>query len=151
MVIYEQLRRDHHEIRDVMADIESTSERAVKRRTELLHELKTRLLSHAKAEEVAFYRSILDDDVTHEQALEALEEHKIAETVLHELEEVDPGDDRWMAKFRVLRESLERHMDEEEKDIFQKAEKIVSRDEAEEMGDAFMAMRKEVFEELRLH
>jgi hemerythrin superfamily protein len=151
MQIYEELKRDHEKIKDVMSRIEETTERAFKKRPELLEEMKSLLLAHAKAEEAVFYRSMLDDEVTHEQALEALEEHKVAESVLQDLEDADPKDEKWYAKFRVLKETLEHHMELEEHHIFRNARKIMSRDEAEEMGEVFREVETELLEELSPH
>ena len=43
-------------------------------------------------------------------------------------------DDTWAAKFKVAKENLEHHIEEEEGEMFRKARQIFSDDELEEMG-----------------
>ncbi len=148
MLIYDQLKRDHEKLKSMMNRLEATTGRAVKTRMELLQELKTLLLAHTKAEEAVFYRTILSDDSTCDQALESLDEHKSAEAALAEIEDTDPKSDAWLQRFKFFKRSLEHHFEEEEKDLFKKARKIVSRDEAEELGDIFQELRIEVIEDL---
>ena len=145
MLIFDQLKRDHEKIKLIMERIEATTVRAVKSRIDLLDDLKTYLTAHSKAEELFFYRAILrgefGDNVTHDQAFESLEEHTTLENALAEIGDTDPAADAWTQRFRFFKRALLRHFDEEEKDLFRNARKLVSREEARELGDAFNEMR----------
>ena len=46
--------------------------------------------------------------------LEGFEEHHVADVIVKELENVSPGDEQWAAKFKVLKENIEHHIEEEE-------------------------------------
>lgn len=147
MLIFEQLKRDHDKIKSIMERIEVTTPRAVRTRVELLSELKTFLTAHSKAEELFFYRAILrggfGDNITRDQAFESLEEHTTLENALAEIEDTDPKSGAWMERFRFFQRALVRHFDVEEKDLFKNARKLVSREEARELGLAFDEMRSE--------
>jgi hypothetical protein len=51
-----------------------------------------------------------------------------------ELHSMARDDERWGAKFKVLKESLEHHIKEEEGEMFRTARAIFSRDELQQMG-----------------
>jgi biotin synthase-related radical SAM superfamily protein len=51
-------------------------------------------------------------------ALESLEEHHVVKWLLSELEDVDPEDERFDAKVRVVIESVRHHVREEESEYF---------------------------------
>ena len=44
-------------------------------------------------------------------------------------------DEQWTAKFTVLKENVEHHVEEEEEEMFQKARKVLSEDEIDELGE----------------
>ena len=62
--------------------------------------------------------------------------------VMAEIEGVEPSDEIWMAKFTVLKENLEHHIEEEEGEMFPQAEKVFDDSELDELGDR-MHVRKE--------
>src|SRR4026208_2501863 len=53
--------------------------------------------------------------------LEGYEEPHVADVITRELRDVMPDDERWAAKFKVLKESLEHHIKEEERNTFRPA------------------------------
>ena len=148
MQIYDILKDDHDRLRALMARIESTTERAMKSRLDLFRELKNLLNAHTKAEEAIFYRTLMADDATYDQTMESLDEHKSSEAALDEIEDTDPKSVAWIQRFRFFKRSLERHFEEEEKDLFKKLRKVVSRDEAVELGDRFREMKSDIFGDL---
>jgi len=50
------------------------------------------------------------------------------------LEAEAKDDETWSAKFTVLKEQVEHHVEEEEGEMFKKARKVLSREEIEELG-----------------
>ena len=53
---------------------------------------------------------------------EALEEHHVVERMIKELRKMQPKDERYRAKFKVLSEIVKHHVEEEESEILPKAE-----------------------------
>jgi hemerythrin superfamily protein len=83
---------------------------------------------HATIEEKHFYPAIKERR-TEDILLEALEEHLGIKRVIADLLKIDPSDETFDAKIKVLKEQVEHHVEEEESDLFPKVKKIFDRDE----------------------
>ncbi len=134
MNAFESLKSDHERVAGIMEKIDATTERALKTREELFAQLKGELDLHAEIEEQIFYPAIEEAEETREITLEAYEEHNLVKQLLAELEAEPKDDEKWTAKFTVLKENVEHHVEEEEGEMFKKARKVLSQDEAEELG-----------------
>ena len=128
------LKTDHKKVAGLMDKIEETTERAIKTREELFTELKTELDIHAQIEETILYPVLEKAKETHEISLEAYEEHKVVKQLLSELESEPKDAEEWTAKFTVLKENVEHHVEEEEGEMFKKARRVLSEEEIEELG-----------------
>ena len=128
------LKTDHKTVAGLMDKIEKTTERAVKTRDELFTQLKSELDIHAEIEEKILYPVLEKADETHDISLEAYEEHRIVKQLLGELESEPKDAEEWTAKFTVLKENVEHHVEEEEGEMFKKARKVLSEEEIEELG-----------------
>jgi hemerythrin superfamily protein len=128
------LKTDHKTVAGLMDKIEQTTERAVKTRDELFTQLKSELDIHAEIEEKILYPVLEKADETHDISLEAYEEHRIVKQLLGELESEPKDAEEWTAKFTVLKENVEHHVEEEEDEMFKKARKVLSEEEIEELG-----------------
>ena len=128
------LKADHKKVAGILEKIDATTERGVKTREELFTQLKTELDVHAQIEETIFYPAIENADETRDITLEAFEEHRLVKQLLGELEAMDKGDEQWTARFTVLKEQIEHHVEEEEDDMFPKAKKVLGEEEAEALG-----------------
>ena len=134
---FEELTADHDEVKEILDKMENTSDGAVKTREKLLVQLKQALVPHMKAEEKAFYPELTKTKEVKKEALEAIEEHGLAETVLRQLENVPAGDDVWGAKLSVLKELLEHHIEEEEDELFEAAEDVLENEELDQRREKF--------------
>ncbi len=128
------LKQDHQTVADIMEKIDKTTERALKTREELFTKLKTELDVHAKIEETIFYPALEDAEETREITLEAFEEHRLVKQLLSELESMAKDDEEWTAKFTVLKENVEHHVEEEEGEMFEKARKVLAKEDQEALG-----------------
>jgi hemerythrin-like domain-containing protein len=136
------LKADHKKVAGILEKIDSTTERGVKTREELFTQLKTELDVHARVEETIFYPELEKADETHDITLEALEEHRLVKQLLAELETMDKGDEQWTARFSVLKENVEHHVEEEEGEMFPKARKVLSNEQAEILGTQMEEAKK---------
>ncbi|HBB88234.1 MAG TPA: hemerythrin [Blastocatellia bacterium] len=128
------LKADHKKVAGILEKIDETTERGVKTREELFTQLKTELDTHTRIEETIFYPALKDVDETRDITLEAYEEHNVVKTLLGELESLGKGEEEWTAKFAVLKENIEHHVEEEEGEMFPKARKVLGEDGAETLG-----------------
>jgi hypothetical protein len=138
------LKQDHDQVKSMLSDLESTTERAEKTRTEGLATLKAELEVHEAIEEEIFYPALKEHPKTKDLALEGYEEHHVVDMVMAEMEGVEPSDETWMAKFTVMKENLEHHIEEEEGEMFDQAEKVFDDDELEDLGDRMQARKEEL-------
>ncbi|MEX1263616.1 MAG: hemerythrin domain-containing protein [Actinomycetota bacterium] len=138
------LKRDHTEVKKMLSDLEDTTERAEKTRTEGLATLKHELGIHEAIEEEIFYPALKEHPKTKDLALEGYEEHHVVDTIMGELEDVVPSDETWMAKFSVMKENLEHHITEEEDEMFPKVEQVFEDDELQDLGARMQARKEEL-------
>jgi hemerythrin superfamily protein len=93
-------------------------------------------------EEEVLYPALKSHPKARDLALEGYEEHHVVDTILAELEQTPPSDEQWGAKFKVAKENLEHHIEEEETQMFPKARNAFSEDELEQMGQRMAEIRQ---------
>ena len=131
-----ELKKDHKKVKEMMKEIESALEdENTKEAKEIFTVLKKELLAHSKAEDIAYYSKLDENEKTKDIILEGREEHHVVEMLLDELEAMKVDPEEWKAKFKVLRENVEHHVEEEEEKMFKKAEKVLSDDLADVTGE----------------
>src|SRR5687767_5777523 len=128
------LKADHEKVAGILEKIDETTERAVKGRDELFAQLKAELDLHAMIEEEILYPALEETEEAREITLEAYEEHRLVKQLLAELEAEPKDTEEWTAKFTVLKENVEHHVEEEEGEMFKKARKVLSQEEIDELG-----------------
>ena len=143
MNAFNLLKTDHEKVAGILASIEETTERAVKGRDELFARLKEELDLHAKIEEEIFYPALEESEETREVTLEAYEEHRLVKRLLTELEAEPKDTEEWTAKFTVLKENIEHHVEEEEGEMFKKARKVLSEEEIDTLGNRLQEAKKQ--------
>jgi hemerythrin-like domain-containing protein len=142
------LKDDHKKVKALLAELEASTTRGTKKRTQLLATIGQELRVHSKIEEEIFYPAFKaageksDDDKMY---FEALEEHRAAgELVLPDLEKTDPSSDKFSGRAKVLKELVEHHADEEEKEMFPRARKLLSAAELNALGAQMAARKREL-------
>jgi hemerythrin-like domain-containing protein len=128
------LKTDHKKVAGILEKLDSTTERGVKTREELFTQLKTELDVHARIEETIFYPALEKADETRDITLEAFEEHRLVKQLLSELQSLAKDEEQWTAKFTVLKEQIEHHVEEEEGEMFKDARKVLSEEDIETLG-----------------
>ncbi len=136
--LYEEIRKDHENIRALLEKLRRTSMNQSVKRKGYLAALREKLEPHMRAEEHVIYPALTVDEETGEDALDAAEEHHIAQILLDELELLPVTDEHWGAKLRVLKEVVLRHLDEEEDRIFDDIREVVPSSREQEMLKEFM-------------
>ena len=137
------LETDHRRFEELLKRGEDTTARAVKARKDLLRMLADELNVHELIEEKVLYPALEPHATARDVVLEGYEEHHVADVLLNELRELSPRDAKWGAKFKVLRESIEHHIQEEEGEMFRLARAVLSRDEQLELGARMKVLRAE--------
>ena len=144
----ELLKDDHKTVRKLLADLGETTTRAAKTRTELLARIAKEIEVHAKIEEEIFYPAFKDaagegDDEA--MYFEALEEHHAAgDLVLPDLLATDVTSDKFSGRAKVLKEMIEHHAGEEEKEMFPRARELLGNETLRELGAKMKARKAEL-------
>jgi hemerythrin-like domain-containing protein len=143
------LKQDHDAAKKLMEELAETTERAVKTRERVWTKLLKDLTIHENVEEEIFYPALKAKDVKELNAivLEALEEHHLVDDIVEQLEDTPFDDEHWTAKFKVTKENVEHHIEEEEGEMFKLVRQTFSRDELEELGDRMLERSIELAEQ----
>lgn len=134
------LEADHKKVATLLAELEDTTERAVKTREALFMEIDDALMLHTRIEEEVVYPVLEELKKTHDIVLEGIEEHHVIKVLLEELAEVPENTEQWTAKLKVLKESVEHHVEEEEGTMFPKARHALTQEQKEELAQNIEAM-----------
>jgi iron-sulfur cluster repair protein YtfE (RIC family) len=135
MDVFALLKADHEKVAGLLEQIDGTTERAAKGRDELFARVKAELDLHAQIEEEIFYPALEDAEETRDITLEAYEEHRLVKQLLSELEAEPKDTEEWTAKFTVLKENVEHHVEEEESEMFKQARQALSKEELQTLGE----------------
>jgi iron-sulfur cluster repair protein YtfE (RIC family) len=138
------LEQDHQRFRDLLKEGEETTTRGVKTRTDLLDTLTRELNAHEEIEERVLYPALKSNPETKDIVLEGYEEHHVADLIVKELHDLARDDEQWGPKFKVLKENIEHHLEEEESIMFRKARGIFSREELQQLGAAMAVMKRSI-------
>jgi hemerythrin-like domain-containing protein len=141
----ELLKRDHDSVKTILDTLEDTTERAVKTRRELFEKFRREMQAHETIEEEIFYPALKRHAETKDITLEGYEEHHVVDLVMGELENVPVDDETWIAKFTVMKENVEHHIEEEEEEMFPKAREVIG-DELDALGERMEARRSDLLE-----
>lgn len=144
MLIYNELKKDHDQVKEMMTRIEEMSSRASTSKVRLFEEMKAALTAHLRAEEKVFYDALKREKGAHNSALEGWEEHHVADVLMREIARLSPNDEKWTAKFTVLKETVEHHVQEEEGEIWAQAQAIFDEARAQDLGEAFVAEKEKL-------
>jgi hemerythrin HHE cation binding domain-containing protein len=137
MDIYGVIKDDHDKARQLLDALDETKDTEGQRRARRFADLKIELMMHQHVEESVFYNTLKEIDETRDDALEAISEHHVVDTLLEELDDMPKEGDEWRAKFGVLKELVEHHMREEEDEFFANARKALDDEQADRMGAVF--------------
>jgi hemerythrin superfamily protein len=144
------LKADHEKVRGLLAQLEKSTEKGAKKREQLLSQIAEELTIHTTIEEEIFYPSYRDAVAKKEDRKlyqEAIEEHHVVDLVMPEIEETDPTSEVFSAKAKVLKEIVEHHAEEEEKQMFPRARKAMDANELVELGERMEARKAELMSE----
>lgn len=145
MDIYQALTKDHNEIKPLLQQLVDASE--VNQDTKvILKRIEALLIPHARAEEAVLYNSIRDNAEGSGKAMHGYVEHLEAETLLRTLQGMSAVGVEWTAAARKLQNGILHHIEEEETEIFEVARRVLSYEEAQQMGAAFERLKPQIDE-----
>ena len=138
------LQTDHRRFENLLKEGEASTERAKKGRREILNALTSELTVHEAIEEQVLYPALKPHSEAHDIVLESYEEHHVADMQIKELHDVATDDEKWGAKFKVLKESVEHHISEEENKMFPAARGVLPKEELLALGAKMRALKADL-------
>jgi hemerythrin superfamily protein len=138
------LKEDHDQLKKLMEELDGTTERGVKTRERLFTRIQQDLTVHEEIEEEIFYPALKEHPKAKDIVLEGYEEHNVVDMVMEEITTVPYDDETWGAKFTVMKENVEHHIEEEEGEMFKQARQVFDKDELEELGERMQTRRDEL-------
>ena len=144
------LKADHDKVKQLLTELDGTTERAVKTRGELFATIKGELTVHEMIEEEIFYPALREHPKAKDIVLEGYEEHHVVDEIMTELEDTPVDDETWGAKASVMKENLEHHIEEEEGEMFDTARSVFDKAELEDLGARMEARKVEATRELNI-
>lgn len=147
------LKKDHDAVETLLTELAESTPRGVKKRTELLDKIRVELKAHTTIEEEIFYPAFKkhgekgDDDKMY---FEALEEHRAAgDLVLPDLLKTEVASEKFSGRAKVLKELVKHHADEEEKEMFPRAKKLMTKEELVTLGEQMTTRKAQLVKELK--
>ena len=131
---------DHRRLRGYMEKMRDQS-LPIEERRRVYNEFLPLLESHTSSEEETLIARSLVEPKLREHATEGLEEHDLTEVITAKLR-MAASEEQWEARMKVLCETLEHHLEEEEKDYFPVARKVISETERQELGARYTELRQ---------
>ena len=145
------LKADHERVKAILTQLNDSTERAVKKRAELIAKLEMEITLHTKLEEEILYPAYKKAGGKEQEKMyyEAKEEHRTVDSlVLPDLKATDPGSVEFSGRAKVVKELLEHHIEEEETEMFPQARKLLGKEQLDELGAQMQMMKASYKKEL---
>ena len=123
------LKKQHRTVERILEQLEQGSEDWAAD----LNELANHLVAHMAIEQDVFYPAAKDIDAS--LIAESYEEHAIAELALKRLLATTGDDPTFEAKVTALRDLIEHHVEEEEKELFPEVDEKMDAEEQKALAD----------------
>ena len=143
----QMLKEDHKKVKELLRQLAETTPRAEKTRRQLLEKIEMELAVHTRIEEEIFYPAFKEAGNSEHSKMyfEAMEEHRaVDEMVLPDLKKTEPKSEKFSGRAKVLKELVEHHAEEEEKEMFKLAKQTMSNDELAELGERMASAKLEL-------
>lgn len=140
----ELLQADHERVKAILSQLSESTERAIKKRTELLAKLDMEITIHTQIEEQILYPAFREAGGKEQDVMyyEAKEEHRTVDSlVLPDLKQTEPSSPEFAGRVKVVKELLEHHIEEEETEMLPQAKKLLGKARLEELGEQMQAMK----------
>ncbi|WP_437325887.1 hemerythrin domain-containing protein [Sorangium sp. So ce381] len=131
------LKEHHQEVEELFERMSQADNDEI---SALRDELVATLVSHTAIEEELFYPESREALGASPLITTSYEEHALVDVMLQKLLSTEPGDETFHARLGVLKELVQHHVEEEEKQLFPQVESAMGAERLEELGSR-LAMR----------
>jgi hemerythrin superfamily protein len=139
----ELILQDHEEVKAMFEKYEGLSDRSIASKRRLALEICLALTKHTAIEEEIFYPAVREAARDSEDMMdEAIVEHAAAKDLIAQIIAMEPTEDLYDAKVKVLSEQIEHHVQEEETEMLPKARS--AKLDLQALGEEMMTRKEEV-------
>ncbi len=142
--ILDTLQAEHDEVQELLRKL--TKSDNGREQKSLLAQVKQALVPHTKAEEQVVYDpvSALSGEEAKIDGAEGYTEHALASATLMQLDKLTANTPEFKASAKVLKELIDHHVQEEERNIWAQVKQNFSAEQREQMNRDFLAAKKTV-------
>jgi hemerythrin superfamily protein len=142
--ILDTLQTEHEEVQGLLEKLVDSEQ--AREQKQLVERVKRALVPHTKAEERVVYDAVLalrgkDAKI---DGNEGYIEHGLADQTLKKLDKLTANTAEFKAAAKVLKELVNHHVEEEEKNIWAQVSENFSEDQREQMNRDFLAAKQKV-------
>jgi iron-sulfur cluster repair protein YtfE (RIC family) len=130
------LRNEHENLKSLFNNYKKPNARNANGKKELFNDIRREILVHSQMEIEIFYPVLSGTSSTTAASLvaTAVEEHEAIEKSLQELSNLNPADRMFETKMTAIMDSVIRHIEKEEEEMFDEARKNLPEFRLEELG-----------------
>lgn len=130
------LIQDHETVKGLLKQYDAVKDNPGEKRR-VAERIIRELMTHERIEEDIFYPAFKKaaDAEGRELVAEAKEEHHVVDLLIDELQDLSLDDEEFDAKFAVMKENIEHHIQEEEGEMFPDARNLLQ-EELDDLADA---------------
>src|SRR5438270_6622019 len=103
MDVLSLLKADHDDVKDLFTRIEKAKG---SRAREIWDQISSMLTLHEELEETHFYPKLKEEEAAKDIVLESYEEHHVLDLLIKEINALQPDDETWEPKIKVLQENV---------------------------------------------
>ncbi|KAA0987263.1 hemerythrin domain-containing protein [Pseudomonas sp. ANT_J12] len=145
------LKADHERVKGILSQLSDSTDRAIKKRVELIGKLEMEITIHTRLEEEVLYPAYKKAGGKEQDVMyyEAKEEHRTVDSlVLPDLKVTDPSTPEFAGRVKVVKELLEHHIEEEETEMFPQAKKLLGKATLDELGQQMEMLKVQYKKEM---
>jgi hemerythrin-like domain-containing protein len=138
------LKKDHERVRGLLRKLEKARDR--NRQRNIFAQVDNDLQIHIRIEEEIFYPAFRNGANGEQKRLyfEALQEHHVVEMILPGMRTSSLSKEVFAAKVKVLKDLVERHIEQEETQILPKARKAIGVGRLKDLGTRIQARKNQL-------
>jgi hemerythrin superfamily protein len=142
--VFKTLTEQHGEVTALLERAKASDEKF----TQLWPTIRRELLSHEKGEVREVYSVLRRDPETQALADQHDDEARDLEQLIEHIDTLEVGSPEQRAMFQQLIDLVTEHANEEESEIFPKAQEVLGKDQAEALDERFLATKKQLAQAL---
>jgi hemerythrin-like domain-containing protein len=132
MSIYQILKTEHDKVKAILQGLLLIDSK------DQFHQVHMNLEKHIEGEERVLYPNLKQFPELEMNIKDAYDEHKEIKQLLKELIALPDQDDMFKQKLKLLIEKLNHHIDDEEKEVFPAAEKLLPKEDSEQIKNNYL-------------